>query len=175
MNLFSLFSLFTCLLGHDHCLHLSAVEEERHIANEKEIVITDQARETTAESTIDENDSTTIKPTTMSDIDNSQNSEFKHLNANEPRQWTVSVALPGTVMDNMLTPQLQSYYASQIARVAAIFCINEVVVFCESEKQSRSSSKLKDPEQFLVRLLRYLETPQFGWFLLHFTCRVSCP
>ena len=92
-----------------------------------------------------------------------------HMMANRPRQWTVSVALPGTVMGNMASPQLKAYMVSQIARIAAIFCINEVVVFSESgtassERPRRGQSTQSDPDHFLVRLLRYLETPQFCCF-----------
>ncbi|CAB3382462.1 Hypothetical predicted protein [Cloeon dipterum] len=47
------------------------------------------------------------------------------------RNWTVSIALPGNILDNAQTPELRSYLAGQIARAVAIFNVDEVVVFNE--------------------------------------------
>lgn len=47
------------------------------------------------------------------------------------RLYTVSVALPGSVMDNAQSPELRTYLAGQIARACAVFCVDEVVIFDE--------------------------------------------
>jgi len=55
--------------------------------------------------------------------------------------------------------------AGQIARALSVFCVDEVVVFNDgnSKPQNKSQAYAKDtssdPDQFLVHLLSYLETP----------------
>ena len=81
----------------------------------------------------------------------------------EGRQYTVSIAVPGSIIDNAQNLELKTYLAGQIARAAAIFNVDEIVVF--DETGSLADSKLKanhsDPNIFLCRLLQYLETPQY--------------
>jgi methyltransferase len=47
----------------------------------------------------------------------------------EGRLWTVSIALPGNILDNAQTPELRAALAGQIARAAAIFNADEVKYF----------------------------------------------
>ena len=47
----------------------------------------------------------------------------------EGRLWTVSIALPGNILDNAQTPELRAALAGQIARAAAIFNADEVKGF----------------------------------------------
>lgn len=47
------------------------------------------------------------------------------------RSYTVSVALPGSVLDNAQSPELRTYLAGQIARACVVFCVDEIVVFDE--------------------------------------------
>ncbi|CAM8916223.1 unnamed protein product [Rhodiola kirilowii] len=80
---------------------------------------------------------------------------------------TVSIAVAGSIIDNAQSLELATRLASQIARAATIFRIDEVVVF-----DSKSTSA-DEPEftlettgedsgaAFLIRVLRYLETPQY--------------
>jgi len=49
------------------------------------------------------------------------------------RTWTVSIALPGNILDNAQTPELRAALAGQIARAAAIFNIDEVTMYINSE------------------------------------------
>jgi methyltransferase len=74
-----------------------------------------------------------------------------------PRSWTVSMALPGSILDNAQSPELRAALACQIARAAAIFCIDEVVVFREGPQRAGDD----DPVDDLALLLSYLDTPQF--------------
>ncbi|CAH3017693.1 unnamed protein product, partial [Porites evermanni] len=81
------------------------------------------------------------------------------------RHFTVSLALPGSILDNAQSPELRTYLAGQIARALAVFSIDEVVIFDESGKtQSNSNGGLKrhsDPNVLLARILQYLECPQY--------------
>ncbi|XP_027056483.1 putative methyltransferase C9orf114 homolog [Pocillopora damicornis] len=81
------------------------------------------------------------------------------------RHFTISLALPGSILDNAQSPELRTYLAGQIARALAVFSIDEVVVFDESGKAKiESSSGLNhksDPNILLARILQYLECPQY--------------
>ena len=45
------------------------------------------------------------------------------------RDFTVSIALPGSFVDNAQSRELRTYLVGQIARAATVFSIDEVVVF----------------------------------------------
>jgi len=45
------------------------------------------------------------------------------------RDYTLSVALPGSIVDNAQSPILRTYLVGQIARAATIFHVDEIVVF----------------------------------------------
>lgn len=55
------------------------------------------------------------------------------------RDYTVSFAVAGSILDNCQTPELRSYLAGQIARCAAIFSIDEVIVFNDQQGKAGSS------------------------------------
>ncbi|TRZ21087.1 hypothetical protein HGM15179_006022 [Zosterops borbonicus] len=84
------------------------------------------------------------------------------------RHHTLSVALPGSILNNAQSPELRSYLAGQIARACTIFCVDEVVVFDEHGEDVRSvegdfkgiGKKGKACVQ-LARILQYLECPQY--------------
>lgn len=82
---------------------------------------------------------------------------------------TVSIALPGTIIDNTQSFELATRLAGQIARAVTIFRIDEVVVF-ENNHDSMDDSTItagNDADEnesgasFLIRILKYLETPQY--------------
>lgn len=86
------------------------------------------------------------------------------------RAFTVTIALPGSIISNAQSRELRTYVAGQIARAAATFCVDEVVVFADTGKQSAATStaghfdgavRSTDPDVFLARILQYLETPQY--------------
>lgn len=45
------------------------------------------------------------------------------------RDWTVSIALPGSWLNNAKKPDHKTMQVGQIARAAAVFCVDEIVVF----------------------------------------------
>lgn len=53
------------------------------------------------------------------------------------RSYTISLALPGSIIDNAQSAELRTYLAGQIARAAAVFNIDEVVVFNEQGPSPR--------------------------------------
>uniref|UniRef100_A0A8B9ZT84 28S rRNA (uridine-N(3))-methyltransferase n=1 Tax=Anas zonorhyncha TaxID=75864 RepID=A0A8B9ZT84_9AVES len=84
------------------------------------------------------------------------------------RHHTLSVALPGSILNNAQSPELRTYLAGQIARACAIFCVDEIVVFDEYGEDTKSvegefegiGKKGKACVQ-LARILQYLECPQY--------------
>ncbi|XP_048876472.1 putative methyltransferase C9orf114 homolog [Brienomyrus brachyistius] len=84
------------------------------------------------------------------------------------RPYTVSIALPGSVLDNAQSPELRTYLAGQIARACTVFCIDEVVVFDECgedpksvEGEFKGVGKKGNACVQLARILQYLECPQY--------------
>ncbi|BBG93317.1 hypothetical protein Prudu_001291 [Prunus dulcis] len=78
---------------------------------------------------------------------------------------TVSVAVPGSIIHNAQSLELATRLAGQIARAMTIFRIDEVVIF-DNKSESGSPPEANSDEDesgaaFLVRILRYLETPQY--------------
>ena len=89
------------------------------------------------------------------------------------RQWTVTVALPGSIVDNAQTHELRSQLVGQVARACAIFNVDEIVVFktggdaapppnaAYADRDQRRMQKRTPGAIFMARLLQYLECPQY--------------
>ena len=80
------------------------------------------------------------------------------------RNYTVSIALPGSIIDNAQSRELRTYLVGQIARSLAIFNVDEVIVFDDrsvaAEEDSGKRRPYGNPCHFMARVLQYLETPQ---------------
>ncbi|CAH0725241.1 unnamed protein product, partial [Brenthis ino] len=84
---------------------------------------------------------------------------------------TVSIAVPGSILENAQSAELRTYLAGQIARAACVFCVDEIIVFDDiGEKLNTKMSKLEDADGVkvarkscvqLARILQYLECPQY--------------
>ncbi|KAM6169976.1 LOW QUALITY PROTEIN: putative methyltransferase C9orf114 homolog [Rhynchocyon petersi] len=82
--------------------------------------------------------------------------------------YTLSVSLPGSILDNAQSPEIRTYLAGQIARACAIFCVDEIVVFDEEGQDAKSlegkfmgvGKKGQECVQ-LACILQYLECPQY--------------
>ncbi|KAM9307090.1 uncharacterized protein KZ484_000421 [Pholidichthys leucotaenia] len=84
------------------------------------------------------------------------------------RAYTVSIALPGSVLDNAQSPELRTYLAGQIARACVVFSVDEVIVFDEQGEDVKSVEgeftgvgKRGHGCLQLARILQYLECPQY--------------
>lgn len=53
------------------------------------------------------------------------------------RSYTLSIALPGMILDNAQSPELKTYLVGQIARAAVIFNVDEIVVYDEACQASQ--------------------------------------
>ncbi|KAG8373047.1 hypothetical protein BUALT_Bualt12G0130200 [Buddleja alternifolia] len=82
---------------------------------------------------------------------------------------TVTLAIPGSIINNAQSLELATRLAGQVARAATIFRIDEVVVFDSKSTSEDDSTEIMENDSgenetgapFLMRILRYLETPQY--------------
>jgi hypothetical protein len=81
------------------------------------------------------------------------------------RAYTLSMAIPGSILDNAQTKELKTYLAGQVARAAVIFQVDEIVVFDDQLGTNAGTGAPKQRAQdchvFMARILQYLETPQY--------------
>ncbi|KAL4205138.1 hypothetical protein AMTRI_Chr01g135780 [Amborella trichopoda] len=108
------------------------------------------------------------KPT-GEDRERNEGKSKKRKKERSPSPPTLTIALPGSIIRNAQSLELATLLAGQIARAAAIFRIDEVVVFDDKETLSKDSgSTLPNGDDeyssgapFLIKILQYLETPQY--------------
>ncbi|XP_006818430.1 28S rRNA (uridine-N(3))-methyltransferase-like isoform X1 [Saccoglossus kowalevskii] len=81
---------------------------------------------------------------------------------------TISIALPGSILDNAQSPELRTYLAGQIARACVIFKVDEIIIFDEAGFSSESITGVYDgvgkrgnANVQMARILQYLECPQY--------------
>ncbi|KAK2743437.1 hypothetical protein FQN57_004902 [Myotisia sp. PD_48] len=90
------------------------------------------------------------------------------------RSYTLSVALPGSIVANAKSHDQKTYLAGAIARALAVFGVDEIVVFEDDEQRVDNYNPhdpngtpdspdgytaFSDPSHFLSHILSYLETP----------------
>jgi len=97
-----------------------------------------------------------------------EESKAKAEEAVQGRQYTVSIALPGSILNNAQSPQLETYLVGQIARAVTVFNIDEVIVFDETGSMTKNEDKILDQTDKhtlccvkMARILQYLECPQY--------------
>lgn len=92
-----------------------------------------------------------------------------------PDLSTVSIAVPGSILENAQSEELRTYLAGQIARAACIFKVDEVIVFddigvSDTKKSRVELDTISDGDGTthvrhcclqLARILQYLECPQY--------------
>ncbi|KAH8838426.1 hypothetical protein MCOR27_003407 [Pyricularia oryzae] len=85
-----------------------------------------------------------------------------------PRDWTVSVAIPSSIITDCARDEQRINAPSRIARALAVFSIDEVVVFDDSPHDSRPPAVDTDaytgdvdPAHYIWHLLNYMECPPF--------------
>jgi len=81
------------------------------------------------------------------------------------RDYTVAIAVAGSILDNAQTQELKTGLAGQVARAAAIFNVDEIVVFNDKKGSGKEEDKEKDQGNRgcvqMARILQYLECPQY--------------
>ena len=102
----------------------------------------------------------------------------KHDTTNNGCKYTVSLAVPSSLIQNAQTRELKTWLVGQIARTLVLFEVDEVIVYVDTaveaskgasglkkvnvqEDQAVSSELFNSPAVFITRLLQYLETPTY--------------
>ncbi|GBF98374.1 hypothetical protein Rsub_10769 [Raphidocelis subcapitata] len=75
------------------------------------------------------------------------------------RRYTVSMAVPGSMIDNTQSFEMANFVAGQVARTAAVFSVDELVVVDDTPQ--RKDGTVGAGAAFLARVCQYLETPQY--------------
>ncbi|PVI06482.1 deoxyribose-phosphate aldolase 2 [Periconia macrospinosa] len=99
------------------------------------------------------------------------------------RDWTLSMAVAGSIIANVVKPDHKTLLAGRIARAAAVFCVDEIIVFDDdptnipnyidpiyTNKGKKTKAQALDsiaehdepwqnPDQFLYHVLSYAECP----------------
>lgn len=73
------------------------------------------------------------------------------------RSYTLSIALPASILRNAQSNELRTYLAGQIGRAACVFNIDEIIVFDDDESNEQVESSPFSASEQLIRLLEYLE------------------
>jgi predicted SPOUT superfamily RNA methylase MTH1 len=64
--------------------------------------------------------------------------------------FTISLVVPSSIVDNAQSLELKTYLVGQIAKAAAIFCINEVVILsCDKTSQMKLMQDLTTTDFFV--------------------------
>ncbi|VUC30367.1 unnamed protein product [Clonostachys rosea] len=102
---------------------------------------------------------------------------------NAGRDWTVSVAIPSSILANLATADQRMSIPGRIARALSIFSVDEVVIFDDSAPATRPRASDAaaytgdtDPCHFLSHIFSYLEAPPFmrkALFPLHPNLRLT--
>lgn len=63
---------------------------------------------------------------------------------------TVSMAVPGSILENAQSIELRTYLAGQIARAACIYNVDEIVVFDDNAAGNLSNAKMSNIGNYLL-------------------------
>ncbi|CAG9539586.1 unnamed protein product [Cercopithifilaria johnstoni] len=96
---------------------------------------------------------------------------------NHGKSLMLSIALPGSILNNAQSPELRTYLAGQIARSAAVFCVNEIVIYDETARMKPQQREDYCNGQWcpnlpvhggnvecnfhLAKILEFMECPQY--------------
>ncbi|XP_047345080.1 putative methyltransferase C9orf114 homolog [Vespa velutina] len=104
-------------------------------------------------------------------IENETKKEESEAKIKKRNTSTITIAIPGSILDNAQSAELRTYLAGQIARAACIYKVDEIVVFddkgviTESEKKKVRTDEVLGEGRIcclqLVKILQYLECPQY--------------
>ena len=70
--------------------------------------------------------------------------------------YTLSILIPSSIVDNAQSKELRTYLIGEIARTLGIFKVSEVIIFHDKLKDNS-----KDYINYFIKNLQYLETPQY--------------
>lgn len=96
-----------------------------------------------------------IEKQTRSDSDRTESSDNLVV---QKRTATVTIAVPTSMIDLCLILELKSILAGQISRIAALYQIDEIVVYKDLEPKDKKQIR---SDELFSKILQYQETPQY--------------
>ena len=121
-----------------------------------------QPKYTKLDSSDSESNSSSEKEKEEKNINNSINNKIKkekehpEFTKSTKVNYTLSVLIPSSIVDNAQSKELRTYLIGQIARTLGIFKVSEVIIFHDKLKDNS-----KDYINYFIKNLQYLETPQY--------------
>lgn len=86
---------------------------------------------------------------------------YEYLERNgQPRPYTVSVAIPSSIIAASQTREFKTLLIGQLARTFALHKVDEVIVYSDETLDLSAESDF-NPCLFIARLLQYAETPSY--------------
>lgn len=78
------------------------------------------------------------------------------------RAYTVSLAVPASIIDNAQSLELKTYLVGQIAKAASIFGVNELIIISDDKNaQMKGMMTGLTTTDFFAQNLEFLETPPY--------------
>ncbi|KAM3507125.1 hypothetical protein MY11210_007281 [Beauveria gryllotalpidicola] len=93
------------------------------------------------------------------------------------RQWTISIAVPGSILSSLPTAEQRLVTVARLARSLSIFCVDEVIVYDDAPSARNTTTRFDDdnvadgstgiytgdadPCHFVAQVLSFLECPPF--------------
>jgi len=93
-------------------------------------------------------------------IKNEKVLQFLKTEKRQGRKYTLSIAIPSSIIEKVQSKELKTYVCGQLARAACLFNVDEIVVFDENPVEANNKF-VEDDNQLMVRVLEYLECPQY--------------
>ncbi|KAF2077616.1 hypothetical protein CYY_001079 [Polysphondylium violaceum] len=73
------------------------------------------------------------------------------------KQSTISLAIPGNILDDITSAEMKTYLIEMISRTIVMHQIDEVIVY----KDSNNDKNDQDNINYLMKILEYIETPDY--------------
>jgi methyltransferase len=97
------------------------------------------------------------------EFEQQQLSMTSHDTVTEPikgRSYTLSIALPASILRNAQSNELRTYLAGQIGRAACVFNVDEIIIFDDDDSEQMNEvldTNVFSASEQIIRLLEYLE------------------
>ena len=104
----------------------------------------------------EKNETKEIKEQTTKNKKPKKEKEHPEFTKSAKVNYTLSILIPSSIVDNAQSKELRTYLIGEIARTLGIFKISEVIIFHDKLKDNS-----KDYINYFIKNLQYLETPQY--------------
>ena len=90
-----------------------------------------------------------------------EEAEFKRKLQQKLKSMRKTVLFPNSILEPVQTIDLENQLIGKLARQFCIYKINSVMVFNDESYSFKKKQIGHDPSEFIIKILQYLETPQY--------------